>query len=333
MQNNTKSNLPLLEENLELLLQHADEIKRIPAYYHSRIISNVDSESYDQLGSILLGPYLEFWKHVPVNNAGKLLLTYELVGNFKRNLECLRSFYPDNTRRFPQDDLEEESGFLYKKPLPGISRYQLKDIMYRYMKQFLKPDLPLGAPLELVVQELIEGKPLHERTSQKYATVRDKLVNAVAEATATDGLYYVPDTTIDAYSKLSREWVPKQPPVTFNLEQEKDLRLKIAILVEVPVKKIEVHGVTGMRVSTVGLNDLMLACLTEFHQLLEPQGFVKAKATTSVSGGGLEAIYTCSVNSMEDVLTPEYLSDFGNLMQGMYQIIRQQGLQACAGLS
>jgi hypothetical protein len=110
---------------VDLLLHHANEIQRVPAYYHSRIISNVDSGAYNQLGSILLGPCLEFWKHVPVNNAGKLLLTYGLTCTYGWRDQA----------DFTDNDLELESGFRYKKPLPGVSLYQLQDIMCQIIRQ------------------------------------------------------------------------------------------------------------------------------------------------------------------------------------------------------
>jgi hypothetical protein len=318
------NNLPILEDNLELLLQHTDEILQVPSYYYSRITPASEPNDTRCLGSALLGPYLEFWKQVPVNRAGKLLLTYELLGNFVRNLEM----YPELVKkvRYPQEDLEEASGFRYKKPLPGISRYQLADIFYRYMLQFKKPDLPMGAPLEMVVQELKEGKPLPERVSQKYATIREKLVSAVAGATGAIDLYYVPDPSIEPPHKFCSGWKPQQPPVTFRVEQEHDMCLTIYLMVEVHVRNLEVHGVTGKRVSVVGLNDMMLDAIAELTILLEQHGFSKQKATTSVSGGGLEALYTSKISYPDEVLTPAYLDAFGELIRQMYAIIKEQGL-------
>ena len=322
------NNLPLLEENLDLLLQHTDDIVQVPAYYHSRIMYAAEPKGTKCLGSVLLGPFLEFWRQVPVNKAGKLLLTYELLGNTVRNLGMYRELYPElvRKRKFPQEDLEEESGFKYKKPLPGISRHQLQDIFYRYMLQFNKQNTPMGAPLEMVVQELKESKPLHERVSMKYNAVRERLIEAVAKATGTDGLYHIPNPGINPSHKFSADWKPLQPPVTFRVEQEHDMRLKIYLMIEVHVRNLEVHGITGKRVSTVGLNDMMLESIAEFTPLLEEHGFTKVKATTSVSGGGLEAFYTSCINSPDEVLTPAYLSTFGSLIQRMYCIIQQQGL-------
>ncbi len=322
------NNLPFLEENLELLLQHTDEIVQVPVYYHSRIMFTAEPKGTKRLGSALLGPYLEFWKQVPVNKAGKLLLTYELLGNTVRNLDMYRELHPDliKKRKFPQDDLEIESGFRYKNPLTGISRYQLEDIFYRYMLQFNKQNLPMGAPLEMVVQELKEGKPLHERVSQKYAIVREKLLSAVAKATGTNGLYYVPDPTINPSHKFSPDWKPQQPPVTFRVEQEHDMRLTIYLMIEAHVRNIKVHFVTGKRLSAIGLNDMMLDTIAELNPLLEIHGFAKQKATTSVYGGGLEALYTSQVNSPDDVLTPEYLASFGDLVRQMYAVIQEKGL-------
>jgi hypothetical protein len=215
------NNLPLLQNNLELLLQHTEEVLQVPAYYYSHITFASEPKGTKRLGSALLGPYLEFWKQVPVNRAGKLLLTYELLGNTVRNLDMNREMCPElvNKRKYPQEDLEGASGFRFKKPLPGISRYQLADIFYRYMLQFNKPNLPMGAPLEMVVQELKEGNPLPERVSQKYATIREKLVSAVADATGAGNLYYVPDPNINASQKFYPTWKPHQPPVTFRVEQ------------------------------------------------------------------------------------------------------------------
>lgn len=322
------NNLPILEENLELLLQHTEEVLQVPGYYYSRISYASEPKGFKCLGSVLLGPYLEFWKQVPVNRAGKLLLTYELLGNTVRNLNMYREMYPElvNKRKFPQEDLVESSGFRYKNPLPGISRYQLADIFYRYMLQFNKQNLPMGAPLDLVVQELKEGNPLSERVSQQYATIREKLIRAVAGATGADNLYYVPDPDISPSQKFSPNWRPQQPPVTFRVEQEHDMSLTIYLMVEVHARYLEVHGVTGKRLSTVGVNDMMLDTIAELTPLLEQYGFSKRKASTSVFGGGLEALYASQISSVDEVLTSAYLNGFGNLIQQMYQIIRQQGL-------
>ncbi|WP_299826017.1 hypothetical protein [uncultured Pontibacter sp.] len=322
------NNLPFLEENLELLLQHTDEIVQVPAYYHSRIMFAAEPKGTKRLGSALLGPFLEFWKQVPVNRAGKLLLTYELLGNTVRNLEMYRELYPDlvEKKKFPQDDLEIESGFRYKKPMPGISRYQLEDIFYRYMLQFNKQNLPMGAPLEMVVQELKEGKLLHERVSQKYGVVREKLISAVVKVTGTNDLYYVPDPTINPSHKFSPDWKPQQQPVTFRVEQEHDMRLTIYLMIEVHVRNMDVHVVTGKRLSATALNDMMLDTIAELNPLLESHGFFKQKTTTSVYGGGLEALYSAQINSPDEVLTPLYLDAFGDLIWQMYAVIKEKGL-------
>jgi hypothetical protein len=104
------------------------------------------------------------------------------------------------------------------------------------------------------------------------------------------------------------------------------MSLMIYLMVEVHVRNLEVHGVTGKRVSTVGLNDMMLDAIAELTPLLEHHGFSKQKATTSVTGGGLEALFTSQINSADEVVTPAYLDDFGSLIRQMYLIIHQQGL-------
>lgn len=318
--------LSLLQENLELLLQHTEEVLRYPPYYYSRFLYDEKQAGGRDVTAITLGPYLEFWQQVPVNTAGKLLLTYDLVGHSVIGLSRLRRMFPD-AQKLPQEDLEEESGFLYKKPLPGISRYQLNDILRRFMLQFQKPDLPVGAPFELVIQELREARPVKERESYLYGMLKEELRNAVAELTGTD-CYYVPkEEERDKWHMYQPDYKTEKGPVTFRVVQEEDTQLKLLVELAVPVKHL--YGQSGLSFSSsaVALNDKLIACLALMAPMLEENGFTKLKSYTSVSGGGLEALFMRAIPSPGQSLQPDALARFARLLQGLQQTLIEQGLR------
>ncbi|SFG28123.1 hypothetical protein SAMN05421739_10223 [Pontibacter chinhatensis] len=55
------NHLSLLQENLELLLQHTEEVLRHPSYYYSRFLYDEKQAGSRDVTAVTLGPYLEFW--------------------------------------------------------------------------------------------------------------------------------------------------------------------------------------------------------------------------------------------------------------------------------
>lgn len=231
--------------------------------------------------------------------------------------------FPDATK-LPQEDLEEESGFLYRKPLPGISRYQLYDILRRFMLQFQKPGLPVGAPFELVIQELREATPLKERESYLYGLLKEELRSAVADLTGTD-CYYVPrEEEGDKGRVYQPNYKTKKGPVTFRVVQEEDTQLKLLVELAVPVKHLFGQSGLSFSCSAVALNDKLIDCLVLMAPMLEEGGFTKLRFYTSVSGGGLEAHFMRVIPSPRQSLQPDALARFARLLQGLQQILAAQ---------
>lgn len=322
------NHLPLLQENLELLLQHTDEVLRYSPYYYSRFLYMNENSGSPEVTAIPLGPYLEIWQQVPVNTAGKMLLTYDLVGHPIRSLFRIRQMFPD-AKRLSQEDWEAESGLLYKKPLPGVSRYQLKDILRRYMLQFQKADLPVGVPFQLVIEELREAKPLQERESYWYGLLKEELRDAMADLLGVNYYHMPKEEKADKWITFQREYKTEQGPVTFRVEQEKDMQLKLLVEFAVPVK----HIFYQRSHSAVALNDRLIACLNLVDPMLQENGFMKLKSFTSVSGGGLEALYIREISSPEKMLQPASLAKFAQLLQILHQAVAEQGLLPSGGIN
>lgn len=321
-------NLPLLEAKMDLLIDHTDAVLEHSPYYHSRIFYvRPQNLTPERLSSFPLGPYLEFWKEVPLNRSAKLYLTFELLRFIRMEHLSLRTLFEEAPKTWVEK-LLDDTGFLDRDPLPGISRNQLADILRRYMLQFKEVQrLPVGAPLWLVVQELEQPQKGKPRKSNFYGLLRQELSEAMEDLTGIPALYSAPPhDEASAWETYRPDYEPQQAPVTFRVEPQHDGTIQLLVELAVSVKHLYYSPRSKYRGAAVVLSDKLIACLQAMEPLMEEAGFKKLKSYTSVSGKGLEALFTREITDPEALLSPKGEADFALLLKELYDIIAANGL-------
>ena len=316
--------LLLLEDNMDVILQHTEEILQCKAYYYSRIA--YDGKQFeDGVKSIPLGPWVEFWKHAPINNVSKMVVTVDYLGDsWWYTSEVLHRYGSEN---IPIKGLmKEKAGLLIRNPLPGLYYHQLYDIFYRYLKQFEKPDCPIGAPFNMVVKELQERKPIDARESQAYDDLHNQLYNKVKMIVGDDRFRYVPFE--DKYKGWSRSpYHPLQKPVSFQLKLENDLSTTLIVDLAVPAKYYDSDSV-GVKKGKgpVERMDLLNHIFDLQNGALVDSGFTKIKSYVSLGAVGISAQYSYKIDSPLDLIEQKSVERFTNLLQYLYRTIEQENL-------
>ncbi|MBX0332952.1 hypothetical protein K3G39_06855 [Pontibacter sp. HSC-14F20] len=307
---------------MDLLLAHTDAVLAHSPYYHSRIFCFRQEGSADFVPSFPLGPYLEFWREVPLNNAAKLYLTYELLRFIRMQDLGIRDLFEEAPKTW-LEELLEETGFMDRDPMPGISRSQLADILRRYMRQFKDVEqLPVGAPLWLVVQELQQSQVPGTRKSNYYGMLRSELRDATQDLTGIPALYCVPEPSAGiGHAAYESGEEPQQAPVTFRVEPQHNGTIQLVVELAVSVKHLYYPPRSKYKGAAAALNDKLIGCLKAMEPLLEKAGFTKLKSYTSVSGKGLEGLFTHEITDPEAQLGPSGLADFALLLRQLYEII------------
>ena len=119
-----------------------------------------------------------------------------------------------------------------------------------------------------MIEELREARPLQERESYWYGLLKEELRDAVADLLGVD-YYHIPkEDKADKWIAFQQEYKTEQGPVTFRVEQEKDMHLKLLVEFAVPVKHLFYPNSSGIRSSAVALNDRLIACLNLVDPLL-----------------------------------------------------------------
>jgi hypothetical protein len=320
-------NLALLEEKLDFLIAHTDAVLVHSPYYHSRIFYVKPNRRQELVASMPLGPYLEFWKEVPLNKAAKLYLTFELLRFIQKEHSRIRSEFEEMPRTWV-DKLLDDTGFMDHDPMPGVSRGQLADIMRRYMLQYKEVERhPVGAPLWLVVQELGHGAKAGPRKSNFYGLLRQELRDAMEELTGIPALYSAPPhDSASAWEGFQPDYEQQLAPVTFRVEPQHDGTIQLVVELAVSVKHLYYSPQSRYRGAAVVLNDKLIACLQAMEPLMEKAGFAKLKSYTSVSGKGLEGLFTREITDPEALLAPTGLAEFAVLLRQLYEIIAANDL-------
>jgi hypothetical protein len=303
--------LDRLLDTLPLLLQHAEDILHYEPYYNCKVVVGQSSTM-----CLPLGPFMEFWKEVPLNTAGKILLTD----------------YTFRDRRFSSlennNKLMEESGFKYRHPLPGISFEKLSDILRRYMLQFQDQTYLIGVSLEQVIQELHESKPWSRRVSCNYLMLRDKVDEWVV--TATDSEYfscYVVPAFVESY----RQYYPKRyfnAPIFYRLQQLPDLSFKLIVELQVPTRYPEGRGLKYITSGgAVAVADTMRAVYENIESELADAGFIKQSSQVTLEKTGITGVYEKPF-SLSEFAEPvlEEVQALGKLLNAIRAILEKHSL-------
>jgi hypothetical protein len=302
--------LDILLDNLPLLLQHAEDVLLYEPYYNCRVLLNGDSLKY-----LPLGPYMEFWKEVPLNTAGKILLTDHTFR--KGRSSC--SFY---------DGLMKESGFQDRHPLPGISLHKLSDIMRRYMQQFQDQTYLVGVSLEQVIQELQEERPWVQRVSCNYLMLRDRVDELVATLTNSEQF---PCYVVPAFQESYKQYYPKRyfnAPVFYRLQQLPDLSFKLIIELQVPTRYPEGRGLKYITSGgAVSVADTMKAAYESIETALADAGFIKVSSQVTLEKTGITGVYQKPFH-LTDTLEPLIgeVKGLGKLLNTLRAILEKHSL-------
>ncbi|MBX0335560.1 hypothetical protein K3G39_20200 [Pontibacter sp. HSC-14F20] len=305
-------NPALFYNNIQLLLKNTEDILHYDPYYNCRV--NISNSTLKYLP---LGPYIDFWKEVPVNNAGKVLLTIDVfrIGHSRAS----------NPAR---DELMLKSGFRQKHPLPGIPYFVLSNIMRRYMQQFQDQTYLIGVSIEQVIQELQERKPLEQRLSYGYFKLREKLDSAVKNITGTNCFT---SRVVPAFQEGLEQYNPKRyynSPVFYRIQQQTDLSFKLIIELQVPTKYPVGRGIKLITSGgAVAIADTMRAAYEILELTLNKGGYKKLSSQVTLQEIGITGVFEKPLQlTANALLAPDDVEELSVLLNKLRAVLDSYSL-------
>ncbi|WP_210487310.1 hypothetical protein [Rufibacter aurantiacus] len=283
--------LSLLSNNIELILQHSEQIKTYAPYTFSRLIiknpRRLGGQWYEQ--NMFMGAYVEVWhQYLQKSPEPAILPLYIGSGMFGTIYKFLGLSLADKV-------------LVKKVPVGKMHTSYMRNPMWAFIQT--NPIKGLGIPLSQVVEEIKAGKPVEERESYRLLNLREDFYRSVG-----------------AISGIRSEG---EHDLAYSLEQGVNYQLMIQvhaiILLELSDREKKELVFGG---SAVELNDMVTETRKDLAALAMEAGFTHHNVMDSRTNWA-KVRFTRQISSIDEVLEGNTISSMCGMLYAMRKRIRR----------
>ncbi|ALI98102.1 hypothetical protein [Rufibacter tibetensis] len=283
--------LSLLSNNIELVLQHREEIKAYAPYAFSRLtIKNprrLGGQWYEQ--NMFMGAYVEVWhQYLQKSPEPAILPLYIGSGMFGTIYKFLGLSLADKT-------------LVKNVPVGKLHTSCMRNPMWAFIQA--NPTRGLGVSLSQVVEEIRAGKPLEERESYRLLNLREEFYRSVS-----------------AISGIRSEG---EHDLAYSLEQGVNYQLMIQVhaVILLELSEREKQGLV-FGGSAVELNDMVTEARKDLAAIAMEAGFSHHRVMDARTNWA-RVRFTRQISSLDEVLEGDSITSMCGMLYAMRKRIRR----------